>query len=86
MKNPWPIIGGVASTIAMERIPDDVDNNRNSTENNGGGGFLRPEHARPGDLLVLTKPLGTQVAANCFEWLNDIRQTVRWSDVQIKLP
>jgi len=30
--------------------------------------FIRPIHARPGDVLVLTKPLGTQLAVNAAEW------------------
>lgn len=31
--------------------------------------MIRPIHAQPGDVLVLTKPLGTQVAVNLMEWL-----------------
>lgn len=30
--------------------------------------FIRPELAVPGDVLVLTKPLGTQVSVNLHEW------------------
>lgn len=30
--------------------------------------IIRPEDARAGDVLVLTKPLGTQVAANLWQW------------------
>ncbi len=30
---------------------------------------FRPYSAKPGDILVLTKPLGTQVAVNCKQWL-----------------
>mmetsp|Transcript_18376 Transcript_18376/g.33023 ORF Transcript_18376/g.33023 Transcript_18376/m.33023 type:complete len:253 (-) Transcript_18376:4349-5107(-) len=33
------------------------------------GEFIRPCGAVPGDILVLTKPLGTQVAVNLYEWL-----------------
>lgn len=29
-----------------------------------------PENAVPGDVLVLTKPLGTQLAALAHQWLN----------------
>lgn len=29
----------------------------------------RPDGAAPGDVLVLTKPLGTQVAVNAHQWL-----------------
>lgn len=32
--------------------------------------FIRPEHAVAGDVLVLTKPLGTQLAVNMREWLH----------------
>ncbi|XP_049806634.1 selenide, water dikinase 1-like [Schistocerca nitens] len=33
--------------------------------------FVMPNEAKPGDVLVLTKPLGTQVAVVCHSWLND---------------
>ena len=36
-------------------------------------GFLsRPDGAVPGDVLVLTKPLGTQVAVNAHQWLDQV--------------
>jgi selenide,water dikinase len=31
--------------------------------------IVRPENAVPGDVVVLTKPLGTQVAVNLHQWL-----------------
>lgn len=31
--------------------------------------FIRPVNAQVGNVLVLTKPLGTQVAVNAYEWL-----------------
>lgn len=31
--------------------------------------MIRPFHAVPGDAVVLTKPLGTQVAVNALQWL-----------------
>ena len=33
---------------------------------------LRPENAVVGDVLVLTKPLGTQIAVNAHQWLEDV--------------
>jgi len=30
----------------------------------------RPDNAMVGDVLVMTKPLGTQVAANAYQWLD----------------
>lgn len=30
--------------------------------------FIKPLHAVPGDLIVLTKPIGTQIAVNVYEW------------------
>lgn len=33
--------------------------------------YIVPDQACPGDVLVLTKPLGTQVAVNCHEWLQN---------------
>lgn len=41
--------------------------------------FIRPEHALPGDVLVLTKPLGTQVAVNAYQWLTTSPE--RWATV-----
>eukprot|EP00927_Polykrikos_kofoidii_P077586 TRINITY_DN74518_c0_g1_i1.p1 TRINITY_DN74518_c0_g1~~TRINITY_DN74518_c0_g1_i1.p1 ORF type:complete len:307 (+),score=54.85 TRINITY_DN74518_c0_g1_i1:297-1217(+) len=35
------------------------------------GDFIRPENAIAGDVLVLTKPLGTQLAVNMREWLHE---------------
>lgn len=34
---------------------------------------FRPDGAVPGDVLVLTKPLGTQVAVNAHQWLDQVR-------------
>ncbi len=48
--NPWPIIGGVATSVVTK------------------DGFISSDGAQPGDVLVLTKPLGTQVAVNVHEW------------------
>ena len=31
--------------------------------------YLKVNRAQPGDALVLTKPLGTQVAVNLKDWL-----------------
>lgn len=36
----------------------------------------RPDSAVPGDVLVLTKPLGTQVAVNAHQWLDIVSTTV----------
>lgn len=33
--------------------------------------FIRPENAEAGDVIVLTKPIGTQPAVNVNEWLYD---------------
>ena len=37
--------------------------------------IIRPCKASAGDLIVLTKPLGTQIAGNLFEWFYSKRQT-----------
>ena len=34
--------------------------------------IIRPENAVVGDVLVLTKPLGTQIAVNAHQWLDDV--------------
>lgn len=49
--NPWPLVGGVATSVCS---PDE---------------FIAPENAVAGDTVVLTKPLGTQVAVNAHQWL-----------------
>ncbi|PVV01946.1 hypothetical protein BB560_003617 [Smittium megazygosporum] len=46
IRNPWLLLGGVASSVSKE------------TE------ILRPVNASVGDVLVLTKPLGTRPAVN----------------------
>eukprot|EP00742_Colponemidia_sp_Colp-10_P003224 GILJ01003433.1.p1 GENE.GILJ01003433.1~~GILJ01003433.1.p1 ORF type:complete len:291 (-),score=29.11 GILJ01003433.1:421-1293(-) len=50
--NPWPIVGGTATSVVRE------------------GEFVKPTRAKQGDVLVLTKPLGTQVAVNVHQWLH----------------
>jgi len=34
--------------------------------------FIMPNGAEVGDVLVLTKPLGTQVACNVYQWMNEV--------------
>jgi len=50
--NPWPIIGGVATSVVAK------------------GEFVPSDGAQPGNLVVLTKPLGTQIAVNVHQWRN----------------
>jgi len=50
--NPWPIIGGVATSIVLE---DE---------------FVPSDGMQVGDIMVLTKPLGTQIAVNVHQWKN----------------
>ena len=50
--NPWPIIGGVATSIVAE------------------GEFVPSDGANIGNVVVLTKPLGTQIAVNVHQWRN----------------
>ncbi|XP_064415299.1 selenide, water dikinase 3 isoform X1 [Latimeria chalumnae] len=51
--------------------------------------FIMPHNAIPGDVLVLTKPLGTQVAVNAHQWLeiperwNKIKLVVSKEDVEL---
>jgi len=62
VKNPWPIIGGVATTVCKDQD------------------FIMPENAKVGDVLVLTKPLGTQVAVNAHQWLRT--RPASWQKVE----
>jgi len=34
--------------------------------------FPRPDEAVEGDVIVLTKPLGTQIAVNAHQWLDQV--------------
>lgn len=61
--NPWPLIGGAATSVTSEFIP--------------------PTKAKVGDKIVLTKPLGTQIAVNMFQW-RDL-QSKRFTDLPIHL-
>lgn len=51
VRNPWPIIGGVAQSICKK---EDI---------------IMPINACAGDVIILTKPLGTQLAVNAKQWL-----------------
>lgn len=48
--NPWPIIGGVATSV----VADDE--------------YIPSDGAKVGDVVVLTKPIGTQIAVNEYQW------------------
>jgi len=56
--NPWPIIGGVASRVC-----------RKPKSGSPPTDYLESHHIKPGHILVLTKPLGTQIAVNLHQWL-----------------
>lgn len=43
--------------------------------------FIMPENAVVGDVLVLTKPLGTQIAVNAHQWLEDPKWWARIKDI-----
>jgi len=61
--NPWPIVGGVATSVVS------------------AAEYIYPVNAIPGDVLVLTKPLGTQVAVNAYQWLNKVQPFERIKDI-----
>ncbi|KAL7559184.1 hypothetical protein ACA910_013191 [Epithemia clementina (nom. ined.)] len=54
--NPWPIIGGVATSVVPE------------------GDFVFSDGALVGNVVVLTKPLGTQVAVNVRQWQKEYQR------------
>ena len=41
---------------------------------------FRPDNAVPGDVLVLTKPLGTQVAVAVHQWLDIVSEALPAGD------
>jgi selenide,water dikinase len=45
--------------------------------------YIKVNQGQVGDLLVLTKPLGTQVAVNVNEWL--INNNEKWTDKASKI-
>lgn len=51
--------------------------------------FIRPVNAQVGDVIVLTKPLGTQVAVNAHEWIfieekfQSIKDIISIDDIEI---
>lgn len=55
--NPWPIIGGVATSVVSREE------------------YVSSDGACVGDVMVLTKPLGTQVAVNVHEWRKKYEKT-----------
>lgn len=59
--NPWPIIGGVATTVVAR---DE---------------FTRCNGAVAGNVVVLTKPIGTQVAVNLHQWRVESSQIKFWN-------
>jgi len=64
--NPWPIIGGSATSVCRSQD------------------FILPENAVIGDILVLTKPLGTQIAVNVNQWRYNEEKWARISDFMTK--
>lgn len=75
--NPWPLVGGVAMSVRSGTFHifslDNTDRTRVESE------IIRPIHAVPGDVLILTKPLGTQIAVNFFQWR---LKPERWARVE----
>ena len=41
----------------------------------------RPDGAEIGDVLVITKPLGTQIAVNAHQWLDFPERWSRWPNL-----
>lgn len=46
----------------------------------GRSDIIMPEGAKPGDVLLLTKPLGTQVAVNAHQWLEE--EGEKWQKIE----
>jgi len=63
VQNPWPIIGGVAQSMAQAQD------------------IIMPVNACVGDVLVLTKPLGIQVAVNVKQWMSQANNE-KWQRAQ----
>jgi len=48
----------------------------------GRSDIIMPESAKPGDVLLLTKPLGTQVAVNAHQWMEE--EGEKWQKILSK--
>eukprot|EP00478_Filoreta_tenera_P002541 GABV01002638.1.p1 GENE.GABV01002638.1~~GABV01002638.1.p1 ORF type:complete len:130 (+),score=22.74 GABV01002638.1:151-540(+) len=48
--------------------------------------FIEPNQSKPGDVLVLTKPLGTQVAVNYRQWQTKRMLTLKLQSKLSALP
>lgn len=44
--------------------------------------FIMPENAKVGDVLVLTKPIGTQIAVNAHQWLEQPKYSKFWDQIK----
>ncbi|KAK8808458.1 hypothetical protein WA158_008359 [Blastocystis sp. Blastoise] len=79
--NEWPMIGGVATSISKEPkikgLPCDYDGSIPNEDEEGD--FIWPDRGEAGDVLILTKPIGTQAAVNTFEW---IRKPASWANIE----
>lgn len=62
VKNPWVIVGGVASAVCTDAE------------------YVLPTGGKAGDVLVLSKPLGTQLAVNAHQWLSRPDRLARISE------
>jgi len=62
--NPWPIIGGVATSLCTDQE------------------FIFPDGAVVGDVVILTKPIGTQIAVNAWQWAT--KDNALWKQCQEK--
>ncbi|KAI3384553.1 hypothetical protein SNEBB_003620 [Seison nebaliae] len=45
--------------------------------------FIRPINSTPGNVLVLTKPLGTQVAVNAYQWMMETKMENEQNEIFI---
>uniref|UniRef100_A0A6G3MHK8 Selenide, water dikinase (Trinotate prediction) n=1 Tax=Henneguya salminicola TaxID=69463 RepID=A0A6G3MHK8_HENSL len=62
VKNPWMLLGGVAtSVVESEKI-------------------IPYSNAAPSDVLVLTKPLGTRLVGNAYQWYD--QKLPRWDKIK----
>jgi hypothetical protein len=64
------------NTSAQILFKNELDNNNIPDLNLNELDNCSPDSAVVGDVLVLTKPLGTQVAVNAHQWLD---QPERWN-------
>ena len=67
--NPWPLVGGSATALCVSGSPAAAASASGPRTLPSLQPYIAQDGLVLGDVLVLTKPLGTQIAVNLHQWL-----------------